>query len=256
MSEIENVKPFCFVLMPFNEELDDIYELGIKQSCLEAGAYCERVDEQIFEGSSILERIYNQISEADIIIADLTDRNPNVFYEVGYAHALQKPTILLTKSAGDIPFDLKHYPHIIHEGKISKILKGKLTTKIQWLIDNKIGKYSYPSNGEFGFNILDKNNDTYKEGVYSMHAIVPNGKKLFVNISGIKWGFPVHQAIPGWKVENFRKVEDNDVRDFKTVRSGNLDLEFILNSGGRIEISVYENESTTPTWTKSITVEK
>ena len=134
---IKTTKPkkFCFVLMPFDEEFGDVYELGIKQSCIDAGIYCERVDEQIFDGS-ILERIYNQISKADIIIVDVTDRNPNVFYEVGYAHALGKITILLTKNAEDIPFDLKHYPHIIYN-HINK-LKKELTKRVKWFAENEI----------------------------------------------------------------------------------------------------------------------
>jgi nucleoside 2-deoxyribosyltransferase len=99
-------KPFVFVLMPFKNEFDDIYQLGIVAACKEAGAYCERVDEQIYHGS-ILERIYVQIAKADIIIADMTGQNPTVFYETGYAHALGKPYILLTQRAEDIPFDLK-----------------------------------------------------------------------------------------------------------------------------------------------------
>lgn len=127
-------KKFCFVLMPFADHFDDIYKLGIKQSCLDAGAYCERVDEQIYQ-ESMLERIYNQISKADIIIADVTERNPNVFYEVGYAHALGKTTILLTKDADDIPFDLRHYPHIIYNSKIIN-LKEELTKRIKWYLDN------------------------------------------------------------------------------------------------------------------------
>lgn len=93
--------------MPFDESFDDTYQLGIKASCEQTNAYCERVDEQIFQ-ETILDRIYNQIARADLIIADMSGRNPNVFYEVGYAHALNKPTILITKSAADIPFDLKH----------------------------------------------------------------------------------------------------------------------------------------------------
>ena len=80
-------KPFVFVLMPFDDEFRDIYEVGIKPACEKAGAYAERVDEQIFT-ESILDRIYNQISKADLIISDMTGRNPNVFYETGYAHAL------------------------------------------------------------------------------------------------------------------------------------------------------------------------
>lgn len=97
MSETIQTQPrqFCFILMPFGPEFSDIYEYGIKGACDDANTYCERVDEQIFEGS-VLERIYNQISRADIIIADMSGRNANVFYEVGYAHALGRPAILLT----------------------------------------------------------------------------------------------------------------------------------------------------------------
>ena len=47
-------KPFVFVLMPFREDFNDIYALGIKAACDAAGAYCERVDEQIFMGSILI----------------------------------------------------------------------------------------------------------------------------------------------------------------------------------------------------------
>ena len=107
----------------------------------EAGGYCERIDEQIFE-ESILERIYTQISKADIIVADMTGRNPNVFYEVGYAHALDKRVLLLTQNTDDIPFDLKHYPHIVYGGKITE-LKGELFKKVKWAIENPKGKADY-----------------------------------------------------------------------------------------------------------------
>ena len=85
-------KPFCFVLMPFSEDFNDVYEFGIKGACSDVDVYCERVDEQIFLGS-MLDRIYNQISRADLLVADMTGRNANVFYEVGYAHAVQLPGI-------------------------------------------------------------------------------------------------------------------------------------------------------------------
>lgn len=123
-------KQFAFVLMPFSDEFVDVYKLGIKPACDEAGGYCERLDDQIFH-ESMLERIYNQINKADLIIADMTGRNPNVFYEVGYAHALGKKVILLTQRADDIPFDLKHYPHIVYSGSIVQ-LRDELQRRVQW----------------------------------------------------------------------------------------------------------------------------
>lgn len=120
--------------MPFAPEFDDVYKLGIRPACERAGAYAERIDEQLF-AESILDRIYNQISKADLIVADLTGRNSNVFYEVGYAHALGKNVVLLTRNAEDIPFDLKHYPHIIYLGRIAE-LGAELERRVRWAIDN------------------------------------------------------------------------------------------------------------------------
>jgi hypothetical protein len=71
-------KPFAFVLMPFDREFDDVYSLGIKGAVEQAGMLAQRVDEQVFHREGILERIYNQIEGADVIIADMSGRNPNV----------------------------------------------------------------------------------------------------------------------------------------------------------------------------------
>jgi hypothetical protein len=133
-------KTFCFVLMPFSDDFDDVYRIGIKEACTIAGAYCERVDEQIFN-ERILDRIYNQIAKADLVIADMTGRNPNVFYEVGYAHALGKLTILLTQKADDIPFDLKHFPHIVYGAKIS-MLREEIEKRVKYFIENPPDKPS------------------------------------------------------------------------------------------------------------------
>ncbi len=129
-------KPFVFTLMPFEPSFNDVYKLGIKPACTEVGAYCERVDEQIFT-ESILDRIYNQISKSDLIVADMTGRNPNVFYETGYAHALGKRVVLITKDSDDIPFDLKHYSHIVYGGSISD-LKEKLQEHVTWFLSHPI----------------------------------------------------------------------------------------------------------------------
>ena len=125
-------KPFVFVLMPFEGTFSDIYKFGIKGAADDVGAYAERIDEQIF-GEVILDRIFNQISKADVIVADMTGRNPNVFYEVGYAHALGKITLLLTQKVEDIPFDLKHRQHIVYGGKIDTLRKD-LAERLRWAI--------------------------------------------------------------------------------------------------------------------------
>ena len=127
-------KPFAFVLMPFSKDFDDAFDLAIRPACDAAGAYAERVDKQIFTGS-ILERVYNQIAKADLVVADMSERNPNVFYEVGYAHALGKTTLLLTRNAEDIPFDLKHYPHIVYANRLTD-LRRELEQRVRWHLEN------------------------------------------------------------------------------------------------------------------------
>lgn len=129
---MSDAKPFAFVLMPFSQDFQDIYKLGIKQTAEDLGIRTERVDEQLYE-ESMLERIYQQINASDIIIADMTGQNPNVFYEVGYAHAKGKLCILLTQNTSDIPFDLKQHRHIVYKGSITD-LKDELGTNLQWAI--------------------------------------------------------------------------------------------------------------------------
>jgi len=123
---------FAFVLMPFSNEYKDIYELGIKEAAKDFNVEAKRLDEQIFD-SDMLQEIYNQIDKADFIIADMSGRNPNVFYEVGYADAKKKMIILLTQNSSDIPFDLSHRPHVVYDGSIVK-LKLELKTRIEWTI--------------------------------------------------------------------------------------------------------------------------
>src|SRR2546430_15128697 len=125
-------KPFVFVLMPFEASFNDIYKFGIKGAADDVGAYAERLDEQIFH-EGMLDRIFNQISKADVIVADMSGRNPNVFYEVGYAHALGKIVLLLTQNADDIPFDLKHRQHTVYGGSIDVLRRG-LLPELQWAI--------------------------------------------------------------------------------------------------------------------------
>jgi hypothetical protein len=115
--------------MPFSQEFNNVYTYAIKGACNNLGVYCERVDEQVYEGT-VLERIYNQIAKSDVIVGDMTGRNPNVFYEMGYAHALEKRAVLLTRDVNDIPFDLKHFPHVIYSHNDIAALQAELEKRL------------------------------------------------------------------------------------------------------------------------------
>lgn len=122
-----------FVIMPFSKEYDDIYNLGIKETAKDNGVNAFRLDEQLFN-EGMLERIYKEIQDADFIIADLSDKNANVFYELGFAHALEKLCILVTNNVDNIPFDLKHKRHIVY-GTSIQYLKTELSSNIKWAVN-------------------------------------------------------------------------------------------------------------------------
>ena len=87
----------CFVIMPFSDRLQPVYEDSIRQIVKAAGLRCERADD--VHGSTLITwDIWERINRARFLIADLTDLNANVFYELGLAHALSKDVVLITQS--------------------------------------------------------------------------------------------------------------------------------------------------------------
>ncbi len=83
-----------------------VYEHGIKPLVESLGIQCRRADE-IYSAQNILGDIWASIQSAEIVIADLTGKNPNVMYELGLCHALWKRVILLSQNKDDVPFDLR-----------------------------------------------------------------------------------------------------------------------------------------------------
>ncbi len=114
-----------FVLMPFSESLNDVYEFLIKGALSEAGYQVKRADD-IRSQSNILEDIVKGIIDSDLIVADLTDSNANVYYELGIAHALQKKVVLITQDIDEIPFDLKSYRVIGYSTHFSRMNEAKI----------------------------------------------------------------------------------------------------------------------------------
>ncbi len=109
------VKRMCFFIMPFAPELHYFY-LYLKQYIEDRYAIrCERADDQVLT-KPILEKINDLIQEADVIIADCSGRNANVFYELGIAHAHEKKVILITHDPiEEAPSDIRHFEFIPYQ---------------------------------------------------------------------------------------------------------------------------------------------
>ena len=120
-------KPSVFLIMPFEEEFDSVYVDFLKPTLEEIGFEVIRADD-IQDQQNILKSVVDGINRNDLIVADLTANNPNVFYELGLAHALRKPVILVTQSINEVPFDLKSYRLLEYSTHFSRIndAKGKL----------------------------------------------------------------------------------------------------------------------------------
>jgi hypothetical protein len=98
----------CFVLMPFGPPVGDYYQQIYEPAIKKAGIRPVRADADIFGTGKIIDQIWEGINAAKVLVAELTNRNPNVFYELGLAHALNKPVVLVSSNEDDVPFDLKH----------------------------------------------------------------------------------------------------------------------------------------------------
>jgi len=116
---LSKVRPKVFVAMPFREPFDTLYREVIEPVASELNFEMVRVDE-IFGPGIILDDIRRQIASAHVMVAEVTTPNPNVFYELGYAHALDKPAILLARRANgdDLPFDIRGYRVIYYDDSI------------------------------------------------------------------------------------------------------------------------------------------
>lgn len=123
-----------FILMPFATAFRDVYN-AIRLAISDADLTPKRADDEFLTRAS-LERILRGILEAEVVIADMTGRNPNVFYEVGIAHATKENVVLLAQSIkDDVPFDVQHIDHLEYvatrEGL--KRLRSQLTAIIKGL---------------------------------------------------------------------------------------------------------------------------
>lgn len=108
-------KPLVFVAMPFDKKMYDVFHYGIRGAVNKAGYLCERADEEHFTGD-VMERVKMRIKQADLVLADLTQANANVYLEVGYAWGCEKQTILLVQDSNELKFDVKGQRCLVYSG--------------------------------------------------------------------------------------------------------------------------------------------
>lgn len=123
-------KPHVFVAMPFADEMDDVFHYGIQGAVNAAGFLCERADLSAFTGD-VMEWVRTRISSATLVIADLSDANPNVYLEVGYAWGCGRPTVLLVKDTSQLKFDVKGQRCLVY--KKIKDLETSLRSELDGL---------------------------------------------------------------------------------------------------------------------------
>lgn len=108
----QNFMKYCFVVSPIGEDgsetrnnADKLFKHIIGPVCQSCGFTVERVD-QINDFNSITQTIIDKLQSADLVIADISEHNPNVFYEMGYRKCTGKPIIHLKRKNEHIPFDI------------------------------------------------------------------------------------------------------------------------------------------------------
>ena len=117
--KVRTEKPTAFVAMQFSPPYNELFADVIKPICEdEFGIKALRSDETFGPGLIIAD-IMAQINSAKIVIADITPENSNVFYEVGYAHAYRKPTILIADKTRKLPFDVSGFRTLFYENTIA-----------------------------------------------------------------------------------------------------------------------------------------
>ena len=130
-SELKVKKDQVFILTPFHHMYENDFYI-IDKVCHEFGFEVARGDESLIEGD-ILSHILKRICESELIIANITGKNPNVFYELGIAHALGKPVIIISKGIDEIPFDLKTKQIVVYKNNsdLSDRLRSSLLNTIR-----------------------------------------------------------------------------------------------------------------------------
>ena len=134
--------PTCFVIQPFEDKFNKIYDDTYKPALERAGLTPYRVDEDP-RTEGIVDSIEEGIRNAAICLADITTDNPNVWYELGYAFAVRRPVVMVCSKerGGKLPFDIQHRTVIEYapeSGRDFAELRSKITARATALVEKDV----------------------------------------------------------------------------------------------------------------------
>ena len=198
----------CFVIMPFSGSFNDYYRKILKPTIENCGLKSIRADE-VYGVKPIIEDIAECIINSEIVIADVTDKNPNVNYELGMAHALCKQVIIISQKVEDIPFDYRHIRAIIYDTKRvdwADNLKTELEKTIKLVISDYSNIYSIEAIRKF-----HKNNSI--DNIWGLQETYETRQKMNVRLNEI-WDKLINNLdIIGFGFKSFRDSQNHSIKE-------------------------------------------
>jgi hypothetical protein len=170
----------CFVIMPFAATFSEVYTaIRRAMEAPDLNFRCGRADE-LFGGHEIMTDILGEIARAEVVIADLTGRNPNVFYELGITHMTKdaRRVLLIAQNIDDVPFDLRPYRCIVYAPDATGLreLTQRLSTSAREVASD-VYRFSVTRGGEHDTEPLFSAPDRC---LYSFHISEPMLGRGFV----------------------------------------------------------------------------
>lgn len=149
-----------FVAMPFSEEFAPVYD-AIREASGNLGIQPIRVDE-LHEPGPIITQIVKEIGNSDFVVAEVSSRNANVYYEVGLAHCVRKPTMLIASkdAIANLPFDIRHNRVVVYDSENLASLRDALCAHLSYFVKHFGQSPSVPDLGTYFAVLADNKRDS------------------------------------------------------------------------------------------------
>jgi hypothetical protein len=223
-NDIDPDPQLVFVLTPFNNRFDDVFNV-IRRTCADVGLKCYRGDEQFLKGD-ILPHILRLLCKASIVIANIEGRNANVFYELGLAHAMDRNTLLVSKTIDALPIDVKS----------KKIIVYRNTNDLSLLLKDELLKLAYLPK-------IESNSDTNRKRTIS-DLLLSEPITLESLIEYTKWKYQNLPVDNNLTILMIKDINELSHRKYSTIR----DIDNIIELAKDAVLS-YQNDN--PDWFKS-----